>query len=58
MPYTGAEKVKPKCPHCKADLTFIMTDLKTKLGGYHCPSCDAMGKTGVYKRGDMIVGRP
>ena len=45
MPYTGDEKVKPKCPLCKAELTFVMTDPKTKLGGYTCEVCDGLGKT-------------
>ena len=45
MPYTGNETVKPKCHFCKKDMTFVMTDPKTRLGGYTCEECDAKGRT-------------
>ena len=45
MPYTGNEKVKPKCPICNKEMTFVMTDPKSKLGGYTCNACDDLGKT-------------
>jgi len=50
-PYTGDEKVRPKCPLCRDAMTFMEENK-----GYHCIKCDAMGFTHCHRRGNTIVG--